>query len=95
MNRYELTVILQNQEKDQLVEKTREILQKHNVSIISEDSWGIKKLAYQIEGEKEGYYFFATVESSPDAVEKVISEFRLNTGILRNLFVKLPDAKTA
>jgi small subunit ribosomal protein S6 len=95
MNKYEVTVILHNPEKDQLVEKTREILKKHGVNIISEDSWGTKKLAYQIDGYKEGFYFFANAESSPDAVHKVISEFRLTTGILRFLFVKLPETKTA
>lgn len=95
MNKYELTVILHNQEKDALVSKTKEILAKHGVTIVNEDSWGIKKLAYQIEDEKEGFYFFAIVESLPENVEKVIAEFRLNSGFLRNLFVKLPETKTA
>jgi small subunit ribosomal protein S6 len=95
MNRYELTVILQNQNRDVLVTKTKDILEKHGVTVVSEDSWGIKKLAYQIEGDKEGYYFFAIVESLPENVEKVIAEFGLNAGFLRYLFVKLPELKTA
>jgi small subunit ribosomal protein S6 len=95
VNRYELTVILRNQEKDALTVKTKEILEKHNVVIEQEDSWGTKKLAYQIEGEKEGYYFFAIVQSLPETVKKVTTEFGLNTGFLRSLFVKLPIQKTA
>jgi len=95
MNKYELTVILRNQDKDALVTKTKDILGKYGVTIVSEDSWGVKKLAYQIEDEREGFYFFAIVESLPENVEKVIAEFGLNTGFLRNLFVKLPETKTA
>ncbi len=95
MNRYELTVILQNLNKDALAEKTKAILAKYGVEIESEDSWGIKKLAYQIQGEKEGFYFFATVKALPETVEKVNAEFGITSGILRNLFVKLPDIKTA
>ena len=93
MNRYELTVILRNQEKDALVVKTKEILEKHNAVIEKDESWGTKRLAYQIDGEREGYYFFAIVQSLPEAVKKITTEFGINTGILRSLFVKLPNLK--
>ena len=94
MNRYELTVILRNQEKDALITKTKDILEKHNAVIEKDDSWGTKRLAYQIDGEKEGYYFFAIVQSMPETVKKITTEFGLNTGFLRSLFVKLPNPKT-
>ncbi|MCL1910894.1 MAG: 30S ribosomal protein S6 [Leptospirales bacterium] len=93
MNRYELTVILRNQEKDALVVKTKEILEKHNAVIEKDDSWGTKRLAYQIDDEKEGYYFFAVVQAMPEAVKKITTEFGLNTGFLRSFFVKLANPK--
>lgn len=93
MNKYELTVILRSQERESLTEKVKEILGKHDAAIVNESSWGIKKLAYEILGEKEGYYFFANIEAAPDAVEKIRSEFGLNAGLLRSLFVKQPETK--
>ena len=95
MNRYELTVILRNQEKEALINKTKEILEKHNTVIEKDDSWGTRRLAYEIDGEREGYYFFAIVQSMPETVKKITTEFGLNTGFLRSLFVKLPNQKTA
>jgi small subunit ribosomal protein S6 len=92
---YELTVILRNKETESLVEKTKEILAKHGTQIISDNSLGIKKLAYQIDGETQGYYLFMNVQIPPASVKKIISEFRLNSDILRYLFVKVNKAATA
>lgn len=92
---YELTVILRNKETESLIEKVKEILTKHGTSIVSDNSLGIKKLAYQIDGETQGYYLFMNVEIPPASVKKIISDFRLNSNILRYLFVKIKKAATA
>ena len=95
MNTYELTVILRNNEVEPLIERVKEILKKHGTVILSENSPGIKRLSYQIERENEAYYFFLNAEISPDSVKKIISEFRLNSDILRYLFVKIKKAAVA
>jgi len=95
VNNYELTVILRNREVESLKEKLSGILQKHGVTVVKEDSWGTKRLAYMIEEEKEGYYFFAHVQAAPEIVDKVIVDFRLTPDILRFLFVKMNEQKTA
>ena len=92
---YELTVILTNKETEALIEKVKEILKKHGTNILSDNSLGVKKLAYQISGENEGYYLFMSVEIPPDSVKKIINEFRLNSNILRYLFVRIKKAATA
>jgi len=89
MESYELTVILRNNEVDSLKEKVKSILQKFEATVTLEDPWGIKKLAYQIDKEKEGYYYFMNVDASPASIEKIIREFGLNADILRQLFVKI------
>ncbi len=95
MNTYELTVILRNNEVEALIERVKEILKKHGTVILSENSPGNKKLAYQIERENEAYYLFMNADISPDSVKKIISEFRLNSDILRYLFVKIKKAAVA
>ena len=95
MNTYELTVILRNREVESLIEKTKEILTKHGTVIQSDNSLGIRKLAYQIDRENEGYYLFLNVEIPADSVKKIIGEFRLNSDILRYLFVKVNKAAIA
>jgi len=95
MNHYELTVIVRNRETESLKEKVKEIIQKHGAVITKEDHWGIKKLAYEISKEREGYYMFMLVDAPSDAVDKIQKEFGLNADILRYLFVRPDDIKTA
>lgn len=91
MTKYELTVILQSKEKDALAQKLKDILAKNGVAITAEDSWGIRKLAYEISGEREGFYFFANIEAAPDSVEKITAELGLDAGFLRSMFVRVPE----
>lgn len=95
MKNYELTVIVRNRDTESLKEKVKEILQKHGAIITKEDHWGIKRLAYEISKEREGYYMFMLVDVTPDAVDKIQKEFGLNADILRYLFVRPEDKKTA
>lgn len=95
MNTYELTVILRNKNVEALIERVNEILKKHGTVILSDNSPGVKKMAYEIDKEKEGHYLFLNVETDPDSVKKIISEFRINSDILRFLFVKVKKAATA
>ena len=95
MNNYELTVILRHKNSEALKEKVKEILAKFNVTITEEAHWGTQRLAYEIDGEREGFYFFAYVQTSPDMVEKATAELKLNQDILRIMFVKIQKTQTA
>ena len=95
MNHYELTVIVRNRETESHKEKVKEVLEKHGAVITKEDHWGIKKLAYEISKEREGYYMFMLVDADTQAVDKIQKELGLNADILRYLFVRPADIKTA
>ncbi len=93
---YELTLILRNTDiLESLKEQVKKILNKYGVSVISEEAGNVKKMAYPIDDETEGYFFFMLIESPANAVEKIIGEFRLNNDILRYFFIKDSKKKTA
>jgi len=95
MNTYELTVILRKDDVEGLSTKVKDSLQKHDVSIVKQDDWGIKRLAYEISNEREAYYMFMIVESDPAAIDKILADFRLDANILRYLFVKIKATDVA
>ena len=93
---YELTLILRITDNvESLKELVKKIFQKYGVSVISEEAWDVKRLAYPIDDETEGYYLFSKIECLPSAVEKIIAEFRLNNDIMRYFFIKDDKKKTA
>ena len=95
MNTYELTIILRNKDVEHHVERVKELLKKYGTTFLNENPLGVKKLAYPIDREHEGYYLFMNVEMQPDSPKKITSEFKLNSNILRYLFVKIRKVATA
>lgn len=93
---YELTVILRITDAvETLKDWVKKNLQKNGFTILSEDQWDVKKFAYIIDGENEGYYLFMNIEAPPESVKKVIADFRINRDILRYLFIKDEKKKSA
>ena len=93
MNNYELTVILKNGEAESLTAKVKEILQKFEAKIVKEDAWGLKKLAYTIMDESDGYYLYLELEAPSDSVAKISAEFKLISSILRYMFIEPKNKK--
>lgn len=96
MNGYELTVIYRiNENLDATKENVTKILQKNGVESKSVNEWGRKKMAYTIDRAEDGFYIIYTIDASPDVIKNIIAEFRLLNDILRFLFVRLDEVKTA
>jgi small subunit ribosomal protein S6 len=94
MKNYELTVIVRTDKQEEAIKEYKEILAKHGANIVSENNWGQKRLAYMIDGVREGYYLFANLEADPQVVKKISADFGLNNKFLRYMFV-ITDAKSA
>lgn len=88
VNSYELVVILRPKESEPLTARVKDILSKHGITIVKDDSMGNKRLAYDIDGERDGHYLVYGIDAAPDTVKKVIADFNLISDILRFLFVK-------
>ena len=49
-----------------MVEYIAEILQRHGAEITKTDLWGVKRLAYEINKQREGYYVLHELQMKPD-----------------------------
>lgn len=97
MKEYELTTVIHpdletNQEP--ALDKIRTIVKDAGGKITKEDSWGKKKLAYQIKGQDFGIYQFFEVELPADAPLKISNVLNITDEVLRYLLVK-KDEKLA
>jgi len=98
MRRYETIYILRpslNEEQiTTVVEKAQETITGNNGQIIELDRWGMKKLAYQIKKESQGFYIFCDYSATPEAVTEMERRFRIDDAVLRYLTVKTADVIT-
>ncbi len=52
------------------------------------DRWGRRKLAYQIDRQREGYYVFMEANIDPDGLPELERNLKLSTAILRYLVIR-------
>ncbi len=92
---YELAVIFKDDENSSAegLNFVKDLLSKSNISILNEDVWGSRELAYPIEKHKKGYYVFIKMEGEPLTVKKIERDLRLNNSILRFLIFKKAKKK--
>ena len=96
MRHYETTYILRpNLGEDQfneIIERTNAIITDDGGSIIDIDRWGIKKLAYEIKKEIQGYYVLMNFAAHGTTINEIERIFRIDDNVLRYLTIKLADA---
>ena len=95
MRHYETTYILRpNLGEDQfteIIERTNAIVQDDKGSVIAVDRWGMKKLAYEIKKETQGYYVYMNYAAPGSTIQELERIFRIDDRVLRYLTVKLAE----
>lgn len=96
MRRYELIFILRpsigEEEINKVVDYSQTIISDEGGSIIDLNKWGMKKLAYPIKKEIQGYYVFCDYAGTPAAVAEIERRFRIDDSVLKYLTIKIADS---
>lgn len=92
MNNYEGLFIakpdLKEEDVKNLFKIVSEAVSKSGGTIIKEESWGKKQLAYPVKKFKEGYYYKLDFTAPADAIAKMDAVYKLNQDILRTMITK-------
>ena len=84
-----LTPVLSESQMKDAVSKYKKVLKDVGAKIINEENWGLKKLAYQIQGKSTGFFNLFEFEAPADAIEKLEIELKRDERVLRFLTVAL------
>ncbi|MBC7459260.1 30S ribosomal protein S6 [Candidatus Saccharibacteria bacterium] len=90
MKEYELTVLIHPDLEADLetpLTKVRDIIKNAGGTIVREDNWGKKKLAYPIRREEFGIYIYMDVSLPADAPLRISNIFNITDEVLRYLLV--------
>ena len=92
MNKYELAVVvsakIEDEERAAVVDKCKALIERFGGTITNVDDWGKKRLAYEIQKMKEGFYYFIQFEAGSSAPAEIESRIRIMDNVLRYLVVK-------
>ena len=93
MNQYEtvfiLTPVLSDEQMKETVEKFKGVLTQAGAEIISEENWGLKKLAYPIDKKTTGFYVLIEFNAAPETIKTLEIAYRRDEKVLRFLTVKM------
>ena len=93
MNQYEtviiLTPVLSDEQMKEAVNKFSGVLTSAGAEIISQENWGLKKLAYSIDKKSTGFYELIEFKAAPETIKKLEIAYRRDERVLRFLTVKM------
>ena len=92
MNKYELALVLsaklEEEERAAALEKAQSYITRFGGTITNVDEWGKKRLAYEIQKMREGFYYFIQFESDSNCPNEVENHIRIMEPVIRYLCVK-------
>ncbi|HIV16812.1 MAG TPA: 30S ribosomal protein S6 [Candidatus Alectryocaccobium stercorigallinarum] len=92
MNKYELALVvtakIDDNARAEVVEKAKGYITRANGVITGIEEWGKKRLAYEIQYQREAYYYFIHFEAEPAAPALIERDVRIMDNILRYLVVR-------
>lgn len=95
MSKYESVIIVKPKAEDKeikiIIEKVKEIISTNNGSVAKVEELGIKKLAYEIQKCKEGYYIVFEYEVDSNVINEVERYFRITEDIMKFITIKKDD----
>lgn len=92
MNKYELALVvstmIEEDARTAVVEKVKAYIEKFGGTVTNIEDAGKKRLAYEIQKMKEGYYYFIQFDAESDCPAQLEANVRIMESVLRYLCVR-------
>lgn len=95
MRKYELMTIfaLDEDKFKKGSDAVRAVLAQFGAEIEKEDLFGDRDLTYEIKKQNKGRFVLFIVNANPAKISEIEEQFRLNTDLLKSMFVQIEEKK--
>ena len=91
MKKYEVMYIIRpnvdEEGRKAVIEEINEVFTKNASAVTEVKEWGLRELAYEIDGETKGYYVLVNVEATTEAVKEFERKSNIEEKIIRHIVV--------
>ncbi|MGI6098058.1 MAG: 30S ribosomal protein S6 [Dethiobacteria bacterium] len=95
MQKYEVMFILhaklEEEQREEAVARFKAYVEDNGGAVSEIDQWGMRRLAYEIEDEREGYYVVMNFEGDNKVLQELERRFKLSENVLRYLISKVEE----
>jgi len=88
---YIIQPAIEDEAKKALVERFNDILTSNGAEIIESKEWGKRRLAYEINDLREGFYQIVKVNADSKAIDEYTRLANINEDIIRHIAVRIDD----
>ena len=93
MNNYETvfiaTPVLSDAQLQELISKFRGVITENGGQVVSQEDWGLRKLAYPIQKKTTGFYCLMQFQGEGSLVEALELQYRRDERVIRFLTFKM------
>ncbi len=82
---------LSSEDRESAVEKFSDIIKNDQGQIVNIDQWPLRKLAYRVQKQTQGYYVVIDFGAPGSAIEELTRNFRLDERVMKFMTTKLDD----
>jgi small subunit ribosomal protein S6 len=86
---YEILLMLDpelpEERQDEILARTRELVEKGGGTWRSHDAWGRRRLAYEIGHKSEGVYHLVVFDSDAPTLDEITRVLKIDDGVMRHL----------
>ena len=86
---YEILLMLDpdlaEERQEEIITRTRELIQKSGGTWLRHDPWGRRRLAYEIGHKGEGVYHLLQFDTEPETLDELSRILRITDGVMRHL----------
>jgi small subunit ribosomal protein S6 len=95
MRKYEVMYIIrpniEDEAKKALVERFNNVLSENGAEVTEAKEWGKRRLAYEINDFRDGYYMLIQINSAVEAVQEFDRLAKISEDIIRHIVIKKED----
>ena len=92
MSKYELALVvnakIEDEAREAVVEKAKSYVARYGGTVTEVEEWGKKRLAYEVQKMREGFYYFIQFEADATCPAEVERHVRIMDNVLRFLCVR-------
>lgn len=98
MNKYELALVvgakLDDDTRAAVVDRAKALIERFGGKVGETEEWGKRRLAYEIQKQRDAYYYFIQFEAEGDTPNELEARMRIMDNVLRYLIVRKDENDT-
>ena len=80
---------------DSTVDEVIKIAQDNGGTLVKKEYWGLRSLAYEIDGNKKGHYVLLGLEADHAATQELDRKLKLNEDVIRVSLIKVDEISSS